>query len=588
MEQIKSNIKRSLSWFPYLMFFAGSFIYFGFFANYIFFYQEKSSLFIFSGNFLKENLHQPGGFLIWLGKLITTFYYYPLAGALLQSTILTLIPISVSKTTLLLNSKESLIISLITGVTFFYLQTDYRFFLFNDLGVLLEISLFLFIIKYKSLLKGWLAVIIAPLCYYLTGGFTWIFLLLMTGYFALYEKKGGWIKIIVLLVISFLMFYISKEYLFFQTEKTLLTFPFSDTKTGSQQAVLFSVSAIISLLPVAARIDKKIILKNTNSDPIRYGIVSIITCILLIIIGIERFDNKTKEYFHVEKLFYENKFDEVVEFNTRNPTTNLLTLFLNNVALCETDKLDDLLFHFPQNKDGKTLFLKWEIAGEILNRGGYFYYAIGMINEAHRWAFENMVMRGHTPEGLKMLIKTELINGNAEVAASYISILRKTLFYRKEAQFFEKQLITAAYDREIIEKKEIKVMHDFFSITDNPYVNLEIILESDSLNRKAFEYKMAYLLLQKNFSGIEHNLRKFEKLGFNSLPVHIEEAVIALSVSNKGKLPDIGNFQISKNTEIRWNQFLNVLKQYGNDVKSAEPALKRRFGDTYWYYVFYR
>ncbi len=49
------------------------------------------------------------------------------------------------------------------------------------------------------------------------------------------------------------------------------------------------------------------------------------------------------------------------------------------------------------------------MAGEILNRGGYFYYTIGMINEAHRWAFENMVMKGLSPEGLKMLIKTEII-----------------------------------------------------------------------------------------------------------------------------------------------------------------------------------
>jgi hypothetical protein len=70
--------------------------------------------------------------------------------------------------------------------------------------------------------------------------------------------------------------------------------------------------------------------------------------------------------------------------------------------------------------------------------------------------------------------------------------------------------------------------------------------------------------------------------------VHIEEAALALAVSNKGRLPDTGNLQISKNTGLRWTQFLAVLQQYGNDLKSAEPALKRRFGDTFWYYVFYR
>jgi hypothetical protein len=70
--------------------------------------------------------------------------------------------------------------------------------------------------------------------------------------------------------------------------------------------------------------------------------------------------------------------------------------------------------------------------------------------------------------------------------------------------------------------------------------------------------------------------------------VHIEEAALALAVSNKGRLPDMGNIQVSKNTELRWNQFLTVLQQYGNDLKSAEPVLKRRFGNTFWYYVFYK
>jgi hypothetical protein len=50
----------------------------------------------------------------------------------------------------------------------------------------------------------------------------------------------------------------------------------------------------------------------------------------------------------------------------------------------------------------------------------------------------------------------------------------------------------------------------------------------------------------------------------------------------------MGNLGISKNTELRWKQYLTVLQGYGNDVKSAEPVLRRQFGDTFWYYVFYR
>jgi hypothetical protein len=591
MDQSKSKIITFTVWLPYLLFFVISFIYFGFFANYLFFYQEKSSLFIFSYDFLKENLHQPGGFLVWLGKFFSTFYFYPFAGAVILSCILTFIILSISKIILTLTGKEGGVISFIIGIALFYLHTDYRFLLFNSLGLLVQLSLLLLVIKYLSYLKGWGAIIMVPLCFYLTGGFTWVFLLFMTLYFAFDKENKGWIRIVALCFIGFITLYLSKEFLFFQSGKTLMTFPFTDSNTGSQKILFLSITGINSILPVLAKIKIGMPEKLRISESVLILVGSIFLIIVILIIGFRRFDNKTKQYFYVEKLFYEAKFDEVIAFNTANPPTNSLTIFLNNIALCETDKLDDQLFHFLQSPDGKTLFLKWEMVVEILNRGGYFYYTIGMINEAHRWAFENMVMKGHSPEGLKMLIRTDLINGNYKVASGYINLLKKTLFYREDAKKFEKLLSSdTAFnsDADLSKRRQTRVGNDFFSITDNPYINLELILSVDSMNRKAFEYRIAYMLLKKNYKGIVHELPAFEKFGFKRLPANVEEAAIALSVSNKGKLPDMGHLQISKNTEQRWNQYLGVLQQYRNDVKSAEPALRRRFGDTFWYYVFYK
>ena len=434
MNQSKSNSKTFLSWLPYLVFFAGTSIYFGFFGNYIFFYQEKASLFIFSTDFLFENLHQPGGFLIWIGKFFSTFYYFPFAGTLVLSVFMTLIVILISEINFILSGHYSKVFSLIIGASLFYLQTDYRFLLFNVLGILIQLALFWFILKYLHPLKGWAAIIIAPLLIYATGGFAWVFLLTVTLYFVFNKENKGWIRLISLWGFGIATFYISKEYLFFLSGKTLLTFPFSDHDTGSQQVLFISVAGIISFIPVISKFRIRLPGKLKVSDFTASIITSLILILILSIIGILRFDNKIKQYFYVENLFYQKKFSEVIAFNTSNPTSNSLTIFLNNIALCETDKLDDMLFHFVQSADGKTLFLKWDLAGEVLNRGGFFYYTIGMINEAHRWAFENMVMKGQSPEGLKMLIKTELINGNYEVASRYINILKKTLFYRNEAK----------------------------------------------------------------------------------------------------------------------------------------------------------
>ena len=108
------------------------------------------------------------------------------------------------------------------------------------------------------------------------------------------------------------------------------------------------------------------------------------------------------------------------------------------------------------------------------------------------------------------------------------------------------------------------------------------------MNRKAFDYKLAFMLLKKNYQGIANEIPKIASLGFTKLPVHIEEAAVALSVFNNGIFPDPGKIQINNNTKLRWEQFLTLFQQYGTDPKAAEPALRRQFGNTFWYYAFYR
>jgi hypothetical protein len=188
-----------------------------------------------------------------------------------------------------------------------------------------------------------------------------------------------------------------------------------------------------------------------------------------------------------------------------------------------------------------------------------------------------------------MLIKTEIINGNYKMALKYTSILKKTIFYRKEAKEFERLLS----DEKSIEsnpefgiKRKEKIEHDFFSITDNPYVNIERALSADSLNRKLFEYKMAYLMLNEDYVGIALGLARLENLGFNKIPAHLGEAAMVCRMSGSA-LPDMGNLKIDPEIEVRFNQFLQTFQSYGNNLKTSQPILKQKFGNTFWYYAFY-
>lgn len=575
------------SWLPALFLFAGSFIFFGFFADYVEFYQEKLSLFIFSGDFFKENIVKPGSLLVYSGKFITTFFYNPLAGAALISLIIVLVYYLTSAIIKQLTGERSVLFPFITGILIFYLQTGYKYLVFNSLGLMLQLAFFLLIIKY---LKGYLPVILFPFWYLITGSFAAIAGIMYLITLAGKSFKTGWLKILLTPLVCFITIWLLREYILFQSASELMIYPVSNEDTGSQLSLFVATACIIALIPYLVLIKIKIPFFRKQKDSVRRIIAWGSMLAIIILISALKYDKVNREFYAVQRLFFSERYEDITKYITRHPTSNRLTIYLNNIALAETGKLNDRLFWFPQSPDGQSLFLKWEMYEEVLRIGGYFYYSTGMINEAHRWAFENMVINGIAPEDLKMLIKTEIINGNYAMAAKYNSRLKNTLFYRKEAARFEDILTSEKLidsDPELSLKRKEKITIDFFSITDNPYINLERAFSADSLNRRIFDYHMAYLMLTEDYPALIEGLQKLQSLGYSKVPAHLEEAALVCRMSTPGNNIDPGNMRINPQTESRFSQFLETFRQYGNNLKTAQPFLQQKFGNTFWYWAFY-
>jgi len=576
---------------PYLVLFIISLTYFAGFTRYIFFCQEKSSLFLFSIDFLLEHIERPGGFLYYSGKFFTSFFYVEILGSVFISLIILFtvyITALIGKTIL---GKQVYIIPIIQGALLILLHTHYYYAVFNTLGILFQVVLFYYTIHFLKDRWKFLPVVLFPGWYFLTGGFAWIFLIQLSSFFILKRKKGWLLKLLTMFSLSLLFFIVSKEYLFYEPIKKLLLFPFSYQDIGKQTDLFYLLIFLNAGLPLFFEIKVRVSTKNRNKKIFWIFLSPFVIIVILTALLVIRFDTKNIHYFHVEKLFYKNEYNKIINYNSRHPSTNRLTLFLNNIALTETGKLTERLFNFPQSPDGKTLFLKYEIINEILKRGGYFYYTIGMVNEAHRWAYEYMVLRGYTPEGLKMLIKTELINGNHKMAEKYVSLLKQTIFYREETKNFEKflyndKIINA--DPELGQKKQLKPQNDFFAISENPIFNITTIVNADSVNVPALEYYFAWLLLQKDIKSVVEFLPLLEKAGYHHIPKHIEEAAIAFKLLESGKFPELDYLQISDITEKRFRLFYQILHQNINNTQHAERMLQRNFSDTFWYYLFFK
>lgn len=576
---------------PYIVLFAGMFVWFAFISEHILFFQEKSSLFLFSREYISEKLWQPGGPLYLLSGFLTSFYYYPVAGSVIISGIITLTTLVISRCIFNISGRNEKIYPFVIGLLMFLLHTEYTILVQASCGMFLAVCAFSIFVKAAKKSWWWVPVILTPLLYIIAGGFCWIFIFIATLHLIISERKLLSVRIGSLWGMMFLVFIVSRNLIFYSSDTTLLFFPMQLPDDSLARMIFLLISALIAILPVIAVVRFPVPNFLSATYHSENWIRAVVVLAVMLMMGVYRYDKKNVHYFHAEKLFYEGKYDELIDYSTRIPSTNTLTLFFTNIALAEKGILNDRLFGFLQSPEGKTLFLKWEMIREILKRGGYFYYSTGMINEAHRWAYENMVMTGHTPEGLKMLIRTELINGNYKMAAKYVSLLKKTLFYKKDAQHFEKLLFNddaVKNDVELGAKRKKKVKADFFSITDDPYINIERVNYIDSLNSEAFNYKIAYLLLKKDYKTLSANLPRFAELGYKAFPTHVEEAILAISTMNNGESPYHGTLRVSRLTEERWTQFLTVFQQYGNDPRKAEPALRKQFGNTFWYWAFYR
>lgn len=582
----KRGIVRAL---PLMIVFFISFIYFTFHADYVLYNREQSKLFIFSGDFIKEYFKQPGGILVLITTLLDSFSFYSVAGALIISLLLASLFVLTRKLILANQVLMSVAVPTVITAVFFYLITDYRLSTVILTGVLVQLLLFLPVIVFPGKKTFTMAVLVMPLLHYVTGSFAVIYLLLVTVYIIISELKAKWIYLTVLFSFAITALFISYWFIFPLPLQDLITHPAFPIESKTE-LLLFSFSLLlICLLPLSS-----VILTNKNeivSKMIIYLLSPvIIPTIFLSIVCVLRYDIRTRNFFAVEKLFFAGRYDDVIRHNNSYLPGNRITLYMNNISLSESNLLDDMLFHFPQDPSGATLFLNWDKSAQVLNKGGYFYYSTGMINEAHRWAYENMVMSGYTAEGLKMLISTDIINRNYEAALKYSGMLRRTLFYRVIGERYEKLIDSGnalPADKGLMAKKTISAKADFFTFTDNPLLNLDRIISSDSLNRQAFEYKVAWLMISKNMKELNNVLPVFSKMGYKRLPVHVEEAALALSAATN-KLPDTGNIEISSKTNERWRGLLQTLSQYNNNLRAARNTIKDRYGDTFWYWVFYK
>lgn len=572
-----------------IVFFIAHFLYFAVLNQYHLFYQEQIQLFRFDWDYFAGFLSKPGGISEYLGVFFIQFYLKPLAGPF----IVTLAGIAVfilAGSILRIFRITGVIWSCIPVLLLVALQSDHTYYLGYTIGFLLCLAFIAFYLSVKTDYLRYVAGFIGcMLLYPVTGGFSFIAIAVCIIYEILFLKSNR--RLIVSLgyiSVTTVLFYIFWHYIYLLPVSSGWMNPiFFISNPATKYWLLLLIAYFPFLLTVFGIwfiISKKSQIqsvwnwKTFSAELIVFSAFSI---------GIMKYayDYKTELLLGIDKHVQSAEWDKALKLSAKSPGLNRIAVYLTNLALFKSGKMGDRLFYY--NQIGSSgLWLDWGNDASPFF-GCEVFYQLGYINEAYRWAFEALVVKGQSPRLLKRLILTSLINGDYAVAEKYLNILDQTLFYRKWAQYYRgciKDTALLSRDQEIAAKRHLLIQSDFFAnVTD---YNFELIklLENHTDNRMAFEYYMASLLLDKKLDFFAANISRIKDFGFKEIPVHYEEALLAYMVNTETSIIPAG-FSIRESTRQRFNDYFKTYSFSVGDPDQAVTLLKKRFGNTYWFYL---
>lgn len=260
-------------------------------------------------------------------------------------------------------------------------------------------------------------------------------------------------------------------------------------------------------------------------------------------------------------------------------TENQLMFYFRNLALYNKGILLDGLLKYNNRLGVKSLYFPWKSDSRETEYGHYIYEELGYINEAHRWAFEAMVVWGLTAQHVTNLAKYNIVLERQDIANKFINILESTLFYKDVAC----DLRSGLNDGKVLGLKVAKQsdLNIRFTNVMNIGPELDYLCSNDPENRMALEYLVADLLLSNNVVRLIDVLNKYrDYINDNLINSNIVQQ--ALFIYKLG----VGN-EIFKETRL----FLlpaveSSFERYYQLYKSGnQKQLKEEFGDSYWYYL---
>ena len=534
---------------------------------------EQLQLFEGTWAYFAETVSVPGGFSDYLGRFLTQFFYHAWSGALILAGLLVLIRALLRR----ICTRKDAVIGAATFLPSILLMMVLCL-RFPTVSLLTAFCLTLVAvlavkgIRSTKARRIWTLILI-PVLYLLLGSLSALFAAIVA------IQEHNWRFGVVALLVAIACPLVAS--LIFPYPLGRLFYGLSYYKVHVQMPVWPWVAAVVAAAVVALA-ESPVLARNDRTWRAAYAAV-VIFAVPAVLLCSSRNDEQSLRYNSLAGKRAWNRI--VTEATRRAPKTYGETACLN-LALCKTGHLGGHMFEFRQ--DGPETLLPNENTPhhDGLSTAEIFYQ-LGMVNNARRYCFEALNAIPDYQKSapvFKLLAEISLVNENFEMARKYLTSLSHTLFYRRWANeriallkdpagpFVPNEYIEKRYERYKGEDYIFDYNHADFSLR-------QLLVEHPG-NLTALNYLLAWNLLQKD-TGDFVAACPFEAFT-STVPKAWQEGFV-LDWNRSGyPADDLPEF-ITPALAARFEAFT---RDFNANVPLA--AMQERYGDTYWFYYFFK
>lgn len=559
-----------------------------------------------------------GGPAEYLSLFISQFFYSNFLGSVILTASGFFISFFLIKTVQLQQEKSGLLFLLLplVQVIILALMCDYKFH-FSVIVNLTIVSGFLYLCtslkKQARFTFLFPTIITGILLYYISGGMYFlIFMVSSAILFVAKPYKNMFVNVSLILGLAFLIPFVAYHFVFLTSLNNSYFRSTPDVAAMIRYTrppiyyaglaiipvfiVLSKISAVISetkkkvqpmvIKPDKGKIKNKPGFKFSGNRKIAFAVYTFLLVAVSGIIIYKVYNPEEKTKFEIDYYAYEQDWDKVISLSREIETYDRMVNYQYNRALSNTGQLLEKIYTYEQKLGSQGLFLDKPFTSEVALPNSDIYFDLGNIDESQRYAFESETLMKSSPRVLKRLILNCMIMNKMEAAGTYLNILAANPLERKWTEKYRNYINNpekADADPLIVQKR--KDMNQTEGMLGIPPLKLISQLEKNPLNKAAFEYLIAFDLMEHDVVSLSEDLKYINQLNYKKLPVALEEAIILYRSQEKGNVL-FDQIKISEPTTERFREFAKLTSAAKGDREKAKQATQA-YRDTYWYYVLF-